>query len=42
MNGLLARQLLALSFWLWVGAMLVLYIGSFGLIIRVLLTALFP
>jgi hypothetical protein len=41
MKSISGRRLIALSFWLWIGGMLALYLGSFGPVIRILMAALF-
>ena len=42
MNGALRQRILIFVFWFWVVGILGLYIGSFGPVIRILLSALLP
>jgi hypothetical protein len=42
MIGIRHQKIFALAFWLWIVAMFVFYIGSFGPVLRVLLSALLP
>lgn len=42
MTGAPFRRVLAVAFWIWIFAILALYIGSFGPVIRMLIATLMP
>jgi len=42
MNGVIGQRALRLLFWLWIIVVLGLYVGSFGPVIRLLLSSLLP
>ena len=42
MNDALVQRAISLLFWIWIIVMLGLYVGSFGPVIRILLSSLLP